>query len=111
MILCSICLHAIDPALRSCPFCGADLDLEDAVEEIGGHTAWEIVVTVSTEIEARLIAGRLRSEGIPAFVLSQVDSTRNLTVGALALAKVFVPESALARARKVLETPASFEEG
>ena len=36
---------------------------------------------------------------------SQVDSTRNFTVGALAVAKVFVPESLIDDARRVLATP------
>jgi hypothetical protein len=109
MTLCSICLHAVDPRYARCPFCGSELDAEN-LEEIPEGSEWSIVRTVNTEIEARLIAGRLRSEGIPAFVLSQVDSTRNLTVGALALAKVFVPEIALVRARALLETPAAFDE-
>ncbi|HVZ38497.1 MAG TPA: DUF2007 domain-containing protein [Candidatus Kapabacteria bacterium] len=67
---------------------------------------WEIVRRVSTEIEARLIAGRLEANGIPAIVLSQVDSTRNFTVGALAVAKVLVPREYLSAAGALLETPA-----
>lgn len=104
MNICPICLHPIPANHDRCPICGAEIDREE-VEEIAGEISWEIVRRVSTEIEARLIAGRLRSEGIPAFVLSQVDSTRNLTVGALALAKVYVPEGDLERARTVLSTP------
>lgn|GEM_PF-1656019 len=63
---------------------------------------WVLLREVGTEIEAMLIAGRLHSAGVPAQVLSQVDSTRNFTVGALAIAKVYVPSPMLARAEEVL---------
>ena len=57
-------------------------------------------------IEAELIAGRLRSHGIPAIVLSQVDSTRGFTVGGLAIAKVFVPLILFAEASAILAVDA-----
>lgn len=66
---------------------------------------WVIVRTVSTEFEAELIAGRLRAYEIPAQVVSQVDRTRGLTVGALALAKVFVPAEYAPQALGVLAMP------
>lgn len=105
MISCPICLNAVPSHLPACPFCAADLSREE-LPEINERIEWAIVRTVSTEIEARLIAGRLRSEGIPAFVLSQVDSTRGFTVGALAVAKVFVPEQVLAESKRILSEPA-----
>jgi hypothetical protein len=74
-------------------------------EPINEAIEWAILRTVSTEVEARLMAGRLQSEGIPAFVLSQVDSTRNFTVGSLAVAKVFVPATMFDLADTVLRTP------
>ncbi len=74
-------------------------------EAINEEIQWEILRTVSTEVEARLMAGRLRSEGIPAFVLSQVDSTRNFTVGSLAVAKVFVPATMFDLADTLLHMP------
>ena len=70
---------------------------------------WTIVRTVTTVIEAELMAGRLRNEGIPAIVLSQVDSTRNLTVGALALAHVYVRGRDHAEADEILSTDADFD--
>ncbi len=60
---------------------------------------------VNTEMEAHLIAGRLKAFDIPAFVLSQVDTTRNFTVGALAVAKVFVPSTLADRAEYILSLP------
>ncbi len=75
-------------------------------------TSWAIVATVSTVIEAEIIAGRLRADGIAATVLSQVDSTRGLTVGGLAIAKVFVPSDRLVEAEQLLADSAEdFSEG
>lgn len=102
MILCANCLHAVPEDLDRCPFCSEEL--AGGGEELDGNIEWKIVRTVSTEIEARLIAGRLQAHGIPAFVLSQVDSTRNFTVGALAIAKIFVPEALAAEAETLLAT-------
>lgn len=104
MNICPICLNAVPDHVDRCPICSAELDLGDPVE-IDEEIDWRIVRTVSTEIEARLIAGRLRAEQIPAFVLSQVDTTRGFTVGALAVAKVFVPAQMLAEAEQILATP------
>lgn len=111
MISCPICLHVVPDSFQVCPFCSADLGSEPR-EELADEN-WTIVRTVSTSFEAELIAGRLRSFEIPAVVLSQVDTTRNFTVGALAVAKVFVPESRLAESEEILasEPTDSQEEG
>ena len=53
---------------------------------------WEVCYTTNTEIGARLIAGHLQAQGIPAQVLSQVDTMRAFTLGDLTIAKVLVPE-------------------
>ena len=104
MVICSVCLHTVPSELSECPFCESALDGGSA-EEVNEELRWEIVRTVSTEIEATLIAGRLRAFGVPAFVLSQVDSTRHFTIGALAVAKVFVPEGFLPQAQLILSQP------
>ena len=110
MIVCRDCLHAVPPELTSCVVCGADVEPEpESSAEL--EPRWAIVRTVSTEFEARLMAGRLIAHGVPACVLSQVDSTRNFTVGALAVAKVFVPEALLDDAEAVLVLPGLDEEG
>jgi hypothetical protein len=106
MILCPNCLHAVPDELDRCPFCSEELDRDVAADAIDETIEWKIARTVSTEIEARIIAGRLIANNIPAFVLSQVDSTRGFTVGALAVAKVFVPESLLDEAKAILAQPA-----
>lgn len=113
MILCLHCLHKVPDGLERCPYCSEEIDPSVAYHE--GETEerieWAIVRTVATEIEARLIAGRLEASGIPACVLSQVDRTRNFTVGALAVAKVFVPTLLLEEARGLLDAPAEDPEG
>ena len=100
---CSICLNLIPEQLTHCPWCGSNLDLDEPIS-VDQEISWGIVRTVSTDIEARILAGRLRAEGIPAFVLSQVDTTRSFTIGALAVAKVFVPEHLLDEAEQILRT-------
>ncbi len=106
---CPICLHDLPEDAERCPYCSAAIEREEQ-EADGEDITWSIVRTVSTEIEATLIAGRLRASGVPAFVLSQVDSSRGLTVGALAVAKVFVPEEMLAVAGEILDEPPIGEE-
>lgn len=100
MHLCFECYHFVPDGLERCPFCSAELR-----EEQQGEVQWTVIRTLNTDWEARLLAGRLRAHDIPAVVLSQVDSTRNFTIGALAVAKVFVPEDYLADAELVLSTP------
>ena len=104
---CAICLSPMAPGAENCPVCGAEVDeiSDDASIEAGESAEWEIVRTFSTNVEAEITAGRLRSEGIPAIVLSQVDTTRNLTVGALAIAKLFVRTTDLEEAEAILSTP------
>jgi hypothetical protein len=104
MIVCSACLHAVPPGLTNCVVCGEDVEPE-AEENAELEPKWSIIRTYSTEIEARIVAGRLIAHGVPACVLSQVDSTRNFTVGALAVAKVFVPEAMVDEAEAVLALP------
>ncbi|MCX8050397.1 MAG: DUF2007 domain-containing protein [Chlorobi bacterium] len=66
------------------------------------HTPWALLYTTSTLWEAEVVRGYLESRGVEAVVLSQVDTMRALTVGALAIAKVYVPASALVRAERLL---------
>lgn len=90
-----------------CPYCGAELEELPTRCTLCGKMVllepWEVVREVSTEWEAELLCGRLRSCGIPASVLSQRDSTRMFTVGALAVVKLLVPAVYRERARQVLE--------
>jgi len=64
--------------------------------------AWALVYTTNTEADALLIEGLLIDNEIPAQVLSQVDSTRGLGVGGLAIAKVYVPTDFVAAAELLI---------
>ena len=83
----------LDEVPTQCPVCAHSIELEP----------WEVVAEYSTEWEAELLCGRLRQHGIPAQVLSQRDSTRMFTVGALAIVKVFVPAVYREWARRILQ--------
>lgn len=104
MTVCRACFHAVPPGLTSCIACGADVEPEPE-EAAELEPRWVIIRRFSAEYEARFVAGRLIANGVPACVLSQVDSTRGFTVGALAVAKVFVPEAYREQAEEVLAQP------
>ncbi len=64
---------------------------------------WILVYTTNTELEGRMICGNLEGAEIPAQMLSQVDSTRNFTVGGLAKVKIFVPEDYEKDAKEIIK--------
>lgn len=90
-----------------CPYCGAELEELPTQCAVCAHRieveSWELVAEVATEWEAELLRGRLLQHGVPAQVLSQRDSTRMFTIGALAVVKLFVPAAYAELARKVLQ--------
>lgn len=112
MTRCPVCKSEISYEVEDCPICGVEIRewMEETDEPEADPVVWALVSVVNTAIEAELIAGRLRANGIPAVVLSQVDSTRGLTVGALAVAKVFVPSQFAVKAEALLQSDPS-EEG
>ncbi|MDT7924313.1 MAG: DUF2007 domain-containing protein [Chlorobiota bacterium] len=89
-----------------CPYCGAELETLELPCHLCGQRVeleqWREVWSTATEWEAELACGWLRAHGIPALVLSQRDSTRMFTVGALALVRLLVPEPYAQRARQLL---------
>ncbi|MDW8224458.1 MAG: DUF2007 domain-containing protein [Bacteroidota bacterium] len=93
-ILCPHCGAQLEELPARCYLCGQSVQLEP----------WKPVVELSTEWEAELLCGKLRNHGIPAQVLSQRDSTRMFTVGALAVVKLFVPALYWEHARRVLQS-------
>ncbi len=105
---CEICTTEIARDADVCPVCGAEVEKQESLSELieSEEITWTIVRVVSTVIEAELMAGRLRAHGIPAIVLSQVDTTRNFTVGELAVAKIFVPSVYAAKAERMLSVDA-----
>ncbi len=63
---------------------------------------WKLLTTVNREEIAYLLKGYLESEGVPAAILSQLDTTRNFTLGELAIIKIFVPSALFEKAKSLL---------
>ncbi len=63
---------------------------------------WVLIYTTNTVWEAELLRGYLIANGVDAVVVPQVDSMRGLTVGLLAIAKVYVPAPQVSKAEQLL---------
>lgn len=63
---------------------------------------WVLVYTTNTEIDAELIKQNLENNGIKANILSQVDSTRQFTIGFLAVVKIFVEQENYNKAKEII---------
>ncbi len=84
--------------MELCPDCTIPLldddearRLDKAIDDL--QSDWLHVYTTSTEIDARMMESFLTSAGIPTHVLLQIDTTRQFTMGGLAIAKIFVRNS------------------
>ncbi len=64
---------------------------------------WVQVYSTNTEIDAELIKQNLENNDIPANILSQVDSTRQFTVGFLAIVKIFVEKNNYDKAKEIID--------
>ncbi|MFY8161844.1 MAG: DUF2007 domain-containing protein [Candidatus Kapaibacteriota bacterium] len=64
---------------------------------------WIQVYSTNTEIDAELIKQNLENNDIPANILSQVDSTRQFTVGFLAIVKIFVEKNNYDKAKEIID--------
>jgi len=67
------------------------------------ENGWELVYTCNTELEAHHLKGNLEGAEIECEILSQVDSTRQFTIGELAIVKLYVREEDYEDARKIIE--------
>jgi hypothetical protein len=85
--------------LIKCPQCGAEISDEQYDNEI----QWVNVYTTNTELDANMYKANLEGAGIPAQVLLQVDSMRQLTLGDLAIAKIFVPSEQVVEAQEIIK--------
>jgi hypothetical protein len=72
-------------------------------DQVGGIN-WIVVATTSGVTEAAMIAGRLKSLGIPAIVQNEpISAVLGLSVGRFGEARVAVPEDFFDRAIDILE--------
>lgn len=79
------------------------LNMWDDEEDFDENYDWEIVYTTNREIVAEMYKANLEGAGIPVSILSQVDSTRMLTVGNLAIVKIYVPKQFLKTAKDIID--------
>lgn len=97
-MICPSCNARYVNGMTTCPECDIPLleeeealRLEKAIGDL--QSDWLHIYTISTEIDARMVESFLISAGIPTHVLLQIDSTRQFTMGGLAVAKIFVRNS------------------
>jgi hypothetical protein len=64
---------------------------------------WEIVYTTNRKIDAEMYKANLEGAGIPVNILSQVDTTRMLTIGNLAVVKIYVPIQFFNIAKEIID--------
>lgn len=95
-ITCEICLNQFDEK-SICPFCGSRIEIT-----INENTEWAVCYTTNDIIEATHIKGFLEGGGIPAQILSQIDSTRMFTIGELAIVKLMIPSPYLDEAKEAI---------
>jgi len=81
-----------------CPICESEIDVEfDPAKD------WRLLYTTSEIIDGEMLKANLESAGIPVQLLSQVDTTRMLNLGNLAIVKLFVPYQYEYEAKRLLK--------
>jgi len=63
---------------------------------------WVLIYETNTEINAEFIKQNLENNGIPTNILSQVDSTRQFTIGYLAIVKIYVLREDMYKANELI---------
>ena len=82
------------------------------IEEIPENTKWVKFWETSGILSAKVIAGRLRAEGIPAWTWQQgAGAAMGLTFGPMGRGHVMVPEEQLDQARRIMASDYSPEVG
>jgi hypothetical protein len=107
MPYCPVCKHQFDAPATECPTDKAALVDElpfQTVESPG--TTWVEIASVGSEEEARLLAGFLESEGIPAEVESLRFSMEPVNLGTMSEIRVYVGAEDEHRALEILESRA-----
>ena len=67
---------------------------------------WELLCIVPNHVEASIIEGKLRENGINTFIQKEAaGAIYGLTSGPLAEAKIFVPKHQIEEAQEILPNP------
>ena len=96
---CLVCNSEVEN-VTTCPVCGTDIDHENIDWR---QYPWLLIYTTNTLIDAEMFKANLESADIPVHILSQIDSTRQLTLGDLAIVKIFVPSIYESDAKAIIE--------
>lgn len=84
-----------------CPSCGRPHD--EPIDERNGYP-WVLVYTTEKIIDAEMYRAYLEGASIPVNILSQVDSAYSLSVGDLAVVKIYVLSPFAAEAREIIDS-------
>ncbi len=96
---CPRCQNEFSLESGFCDQCAYELPVEEREQETyeGPLT---IATTLTSLVEAELLAGSLRSEGIPAFCDKRAGHGLPHTMGGTIAVAIYVPEEALEQARQ-----------
>jgi hypothetical protein len=107
MPYCPVCKRQFDDPATECP-----TDKEPLVEELpfqtveSPETTWVEIASVGNDDEARLLAGFLEAEGIPAEIESLRFNMEPVNVGTMSEIRVYVGAEDEHRALELLESRA-----
>lgn len=97
-IKCPTCLNSIEMS-SICPICDSEIEVT-----FDNNNDWVVVYTTNNIIDAEMFTANIESADIPVHILSQVDTTRMLNVGDLAVVKIYVPYQYIIAAKRIIKS-------
>ncbi len=97
-MICPRCNTYYVSGMLLCPDCNIELLSDEECDELDETirdmlAQWVLVYTTNTMMEAVTLKAYLEGADIPVHIHSQIDTTRQFTVGALAIVKIYVRSS------------------
>ncbi len=99
--ICCTCNRILADSDEECPFCGVGVEQLDFADY--SKHPWVLVYTTNTQLDAEMYKANLEGAGIPVNILSQVDTSRMLTVGELAIVKIYVKSPFVTLAEEIIK--------
>ena len=91
-MICPVCKTEIESDYTDiCPVCNSEIDTYNFTDK--RHYPWVRVYTTNTLLDAKMFKANLEGADIPVQLLNQNDSIRLITVGNLAIVKIYVPSN------------------